>query len=65
MSDWIDERWGKCCVCNHGPDDMCLNRLVYVSCGSEFCGGACEDAGSCKYIPGCCDYDWDMRSTEE
>jgi hypothetical protein len=44
---------------------MCLNRLVYVSCGSEFCGGACEDAGSCKYIPGCCDYDRDMRSTEE
>jgi hypothetical protein len=42
------------CPCGHGADDMCLNGLVYVSCGDDSCDGACIDAGRCSSLPGCC-----------
>lgn len=43
------------CPCGHAPDDICLNGLIYVSCGHENCGGACEEGGRCGSLPGCCD----------
>jgi hypothetical protein len=44
------------CPCGHGEDDICLNGLIYGSCGNENCGGGCDpDAGTCYALPGCCD----------
>lgn len=42
------------CPCGHGEDDICLNDLIYGSCGNEACDGACEPADTCKALPGCC-----------
>jgi hypothetical protein len=42
------------CPCGHGPDDLCLNGLIYGSCGDENCGGGCTDVDTCKVLPGCC-----------
>jgi hypothetical protein len=43
------------CPCGHGPDDICLNGLIYGSCGDGNCGGGCTDTGTCQHPPGCCD----------
>jgi hypothetical protein len=43
------------CPCGHNGDDLCLNGLIYVSCGADECGGACEEGGRCRSLPGCCD----------
>ena len=44
------------CPCGHGPDDICLNGLIYGNCGDENCSGGCDpDAGKCQSLPGCCD----------
>jgi hypothetical protein len=45
------------CPCGHGPDDICLNSLIYGNCGDENCGGSCTDTGTCRSLPGCCDED--------
>lgn len=42
------------CPCGHGEDDLCLNGLIYGPCGSEYCGGGCDDIGRCQGLPGCC-----------
>lgn len=44
------------CTCNHHPDDICLNSVIYESCGHDSCGGGCSDeGGECLAGPGCCD----------
>lgn len=45
------------CPCGggHGPDDLCMNGVVYGSCSSEVCGGACIDDGTCEGGPDCCE----------
>ena len=44
------------CPCGHGPDDLCMNGVIYVSCGADECEGACDDQGDlCQHLPGCCD----------
>lgn len=46
------------CTCGHGPDGICLNGIVYESCGLPECYGACADNGTkCEFEPGCCDYE--------
>lgn len=43
------------CPCGHGPDDICLNGIIYGACSSDACGGSCTDDGTCQSLPGCCD----------
>lgn len=43
------------CPCGHGEDDICLNGVIYGSCGDECCGGSCVDVDQCLSLPGCCD----------
>lgn len=46
------------CTCGHHPDDICVEGVIYESCSSEYCYGACSDeGGKCKGGPGCCDPD--------
>lgn len=55
LEAYVNLHYGKHCPCGHGSDDMCLNALIYGSCGDENCGGSCEEVGRCRSLPGCCD----------